>query len=57
MHIPLDELQNRLSEIPQNKNLIVFCKSGVRSKKAIDLLSKEDFKADMFSLQNGLSKK
>lgn len=38
IHIPLDELSERYHEIPDNKNLLVFCQSGVRSKSAIEIL-------------------
>ncbi|WP_405224696.1 molybdopterin-synthase adenylyltransferase MoeB [Dokdonia sp. Asnod1-B02] len=42
-HIPLGELQNRAHEVLQTKDLVVYCKAGVRSKKAIKLLQEEDF--------------
>ena len=31
LHIPVDELRERLSEIPKNKPVSVFCHSGLRS--------------------------
>jgi adenylyltransferase/sulfurtransferase len=40
-HIPLKELQNRVDEIFTDKDLVVYCKSGVRSKKAIEILKEK----------------
>ena len=54
IHIPLSELPQRLKEIPENKKLLVVCKSGVRSKLAIELLQNNDFKKEVVSLKNGL---
>lgn len=49
-HIPLGELQNRAHEVLQTKDLVVYCKAGVRSKKAIELLQKEDFECRLLYL-------
>ncbi|GGG56486.1 rhodanese-like domain-containing protein [Bizionia arctica] len=39
-HIPLDDLQNHVSELKQmNKSFIVCCESGVRSSEAAEYLS------------------
>jgi adenylyltransferase/sulfurtransferase len=54
IHIPLDELPQRLHEVPQNKNLLVFCKSGMRSKLAIELLQNNGFKKELVNLKGGL---
>jgi len=55
IHIPLNELPQRLQEIPQNKNLIIYCKSGIRSKIAIEILQNNNFKIELINLKNGLS--
>lgn len=40
IHIPLDQLNNRLIEIKQlNKPIITVCESGVRSSKAAKFLN------------------
>jgi rhodanese-related sulfurtransferase len=31
LHIPIDEIPDRLSEIPRDKTVGIFCSSGVRS--------------------------
>lgn len=51
LHIPLQELKYRISEIPKNKNLAVFCKSGMRSKKAIAILTENGFEKDLYNLK------
>ncbi len=38
IHIPLANLPDRVDEIPRQKEVHVFCRSGQRSKKAIELL-------------------
>jgi adenylyltransferase/sulfurtransferase len=55
IHIPLDELHQRISEIPQNKKLLVYCKSGIRSKRAIEILQKNNFENRLVNLKGGLS--
>ena len=54
-HIPLGELSNRFKELHIDKPLVVYCKSGIRSKKAITFLE-EQFKNIVFlNLKNGLN--
>lgn len=54
IHIPLDEISARLDEIPKNKSLMVYCASGIRSKKAIDILIKNGFNMILLNLKDGL---
>lgn len=42
--IPLDELRNRISELPKDKEIIVSCQSGQRSYFACRILSQYGFK-------------
>jgi NADPH-dependent 2,4-dienoyl-CoA reductase/sulfur reductase-like enzyme/rhodanese-related sulfurtransferase len=44
MHIPLDELRGRLSELPKDKEIIASCQSGQRSYYACRLLAQHGFK-------------
>ena len=37
-HIPLDELENRLSEVPKDQEIVVYCRSGNRSKPGAETL-------------------
>jgi len=41
--IPKGELPGRLSELPQDKPVIVYCKTGVRSAEALALLKGAGF--------------
>lgn len=41
--IPLSQLQNRLDEIPTNKDIVIVCASGSRSKMALNIVRKEGF--------------
>ena len=43
--IPLSDLDDRMWEIPKEKEILVFCQSGKRSKKVVDLL-KADYGFD-----------
>ncbi len=54
LHIPLNELSLRLEEVPQSKNLLVYCKSGMRSKSAVEILQNTGLKNELFSLKGGL---
>lgn len=54
LNIPLDELTERLSEIPTDKKLLVVCKSGMRSRKAIQLLKESSFDFQLYNLKGGL---
>lgn len=46
VHIPLDELKNRVNEVKQlNKPVIVCCESGVRSAKAAKFLNLNNIEA------------
>jgi rhodanese-related sulfurtransferase len=46
IHIPLHEIQDRVSEIEslKGKNIIAYCRSGARSGKATKILIEADFK-------------
>ena len=54
IHIPLHEIQDRLSEIDslKNKNIIAYCRSGARSSKATKILVKAGF--DVLNLSGGV---
>lgn len=44
IHIPLAQLPDRLSEIPQVEELILVCRSGNRSGRAISFLEAQGYK-------------
>ena len=43
IHIPVDELRERLGELPRDKRLLVHCLSGLRSYIACRILSQHGF--------------
>ena len=53
VNIPLSELNERILEIPSDQSIVVHCRSGVRSKKAIDLLKDKGFN-HLKNLEGGL---
>lgn len=38
IHIPLGQLQSRLSELPKDQTIVVYCRSGNRSRTAASTL-------------------
>ncbi|MCL4181459.1 MAG: CoA-disulfide reductase, partial [Verrucomicrobia bacterium] len=44
IHIPLDDLRGRMSELPRDRELIVHCLSGQRSYFACRALSQHGFR-------------
>ena len=42
-NIPLDELRDRLDEIPKDKELLVYCQAGLRGYLACRILSQKGF--------------
>ena len=49
INIPLDELRDRLGEIPAGKPVYVMCQSGLRSYLACRILSQNHFDCYNFS--------
>lgn len=39
INIPVDEINSRISELEEGKDLMVYCASGARSKNAIQILN------------------
>ncbi|REA60098.1 MBL fold metallo-hydrolase [Dyadobacter luteus] len=50
IHIPLQDLSDRLSEVPTNKPILVHCASGYRSAAASSILQKSLPKATIYDL-------
>ena len=43
VNIPLDTISTRLSEIPQDRDVVLYCRSGNRSNQAWNLLNGEGY--------------
>jgi len=52
--IPLGELENRMNELPQNKEIVVVCRSGNRSAQGRDILKQAGFN-QVTSMAGGLN--
>jgi len=44
MNLPLDELRDRLEELPENKEILAFCQVGLRGYLACRILQQNGFK-------------
>ena len=55
LHIPLDQLQDRVTEIPSGKPWVVCCQSGIRSTKAIQTVLEYRKDLQLINLKGGLS--
>ncbi len=51
--IPLQELQARAQEIPRDKPILVYCRSGQRSMMASQILESAGF-SDILNLEKGI---
>lgn len=54
LHIPLQELDRRYKEITTNKDIIVYCKAGMRSQMAIHILREKGLKNNLINLKGGI---
>jgi adenylyltransferase/sulfurtransferase len=52
-HIPIAELLLRVHEIYTDKVVVVYCKTGVRSARAIDILIQNNFPTTLLNLKGG----
>lgn len=53
VHIPLNELHDRIDEIPKDKPVVALCRSGRRSSLAVTILKQNGFEK-VASLSHGL---
>lgn len=53
MHIPLNRLSERIKELPENKEIVVYCRSGTRSRRAAEILQSAGIK-NVRNLQGGI---
>lgn len=53
INIPLGTLSSRIGELPRDKHLIVYCRSGARSAQAVRLLATSGF-SQVSNLEGGL---
>jgi len=54
IHVPMHELPGRLGEIPRDRDLVVVCHHGVRSRLAAHFLARAGFPA-VWNLAGGVA--
>ncbi len=52
--IPLSEFENEILTIPTENKIVIFCKSGQRSEKAVKLIQEKFPNLQVFSLKGGI---
>jgi len=52
-NIPLSNLENEIGQLSQNETVVIHCKSGQRSLKALEILKKEGF-SKLKNLKGGI---
>ena len=53
VQIPLDSIEKEVIQLNRNASVVVFCQSGMRSKKAVEILMKHNFK-NVKSISGGI---
>lgn len=51
--IPIGEFERRLSEVPKNKPILVYCAVGSRSKPVAELLTQRGYK-EVYHMADGI---
>ncbi len=54
VHIPLQDLAARMDELDKDKDIVVYCKSGGRSRRAVEMLQTHGFK-NLRNLTGGIT--
>ncbi len=52
--IPLDQLSARAGELPEDQEIVIYCRSGNRSAQALDLLTTAGF-SGVYSMEGGIN--
>ncbi len=52
--IPMNQVANRLAEIPKDKPVIVTCRSGNRSSQVVDFLRQQQGYTNVHNMQGGI---
>jgi sulfur-carrier protein adenylyltransferase/sulfurtransferase len=53
--IPLPQVLQRMDEFDSSKEIVVHCKVGARSARAIEILQRAGFEGDMANLVGGIA--
>jgi len=53
--IPLGEIMRRMDELDESRELVLQCKAGGRSAKAIEFLTRAGYQGQMANLKGGIT--
>ena len=53
--IPLGELMNRINELNPTREIVIHCKTGVRSARAVEFLIQRGFTGSLKNLKGGIT--
>ena len=51
--IPVSEFERRISEVPRNRPIVVYCAVGSRSRSVANFLSQQGYK-DVYNMTDGI---
>ena len=54
INIPMSKLQERLSEVPKDRPVVLYCRSGARSAYAINALESSLGYTNLINLKGGI---
>ena len=54
LHIPMNEINNRLHEIDKDRQVVIYCRSGRRSAIAVDHIQQVNGHTKMYNLAGGI---
>jgi sulfur-carrier protein adenylyltransferase/sulfurtransferase len=54
IHIPMNQVLNRMDEIDPERETVVHCKGGGRSARVIDALQRSGFEGQLANLKGGI---
>lgn len=55
LHVPMGQIPSKLEDLPKNKDLVVFCHMGMRSKQVMKYLRSNGF-SRVFNLKGGIDR-
>ena len=53
LHIAMGDIMRRISEIPRDKDVVLYCEKGIRTVIAIQRLEEQGF-TNLFNLSGGI---
>lgn len=54
IHIPMGEIMDRISEIPQDGKIVIMCRSGKRAEAVANLLKTDFGRENIWLLEGGI---